>query len=65
MDAEKHEPGNRAALSIRETAAVLGLSRRSVERAVAAGLLRSCKVAGRRLVPRRAIDELLGDAQAA
>lgn len=54
----------RATLSIDETARVTGLSRRTVERSVAAGALASIRIGRRRLIPRVQIDELVDKALA-
>ncbi|MEZ5321294.1 MAG: helix-turn-helix domain-containing protein [Microthrixaceae bacterium] len=49
----------KAALSIRETAEVTGLSVSSVRRALAAGVLRSVKIGRRVVIPRASLDALL------
>jgi excisionase family DNA binding protein len=51
----------RRALSIRETAEVLNLSRASVYRAINTGRLGAVRVGARRLVPIAAIDALLAE----
>jgi excisionase family DNA binding protein len=53
----------RVALGVSEVASILGLGRRTVERAVAAGVLASFRFRGRRLVPVAAVRELLAEAQ--
>ena len=52
---------SRATYSVGEVAEMLGLSRRAIYDAVERGELRSVAIGRRRLIPRRVIDELLGD----
>lgn len=55
-------PSGRLAHSVIEAAALLGISRTSVYTLLTSGALRSVRVAGRRLIPRAAIEELLNKA---
>ena len=50
---------DRLMLSVSEVALYLGLSRRTIERAIADGWLPSTTLRRRRLIPREAVDELL------
>lgn len=59
-----NEPLSRRALSVDETARVMGLCRASVYRAIAAGKLKTIKLGARRLIPSEAIDALLRDGAA-
>lgn len=52
-------PDDRAALSVRETCAVLGCSRVWIYSLMRRGRLRTIKIGGKRLVPTTAIAELL------
>ena len=53
----------RRALSVRETAAQLGVSVRLVAKAIANGALPSFKFGDRRLIPVDAVEELLAQAR--
>ena len=61
----KHEDPSSAhtdekiALSIRDAASLLGVSQRTIERLIADGRLRSVTLARRRLIPRKAIEDLI------
>jgi excisionase family DNA binding protein len=52
-------PENRA-FHVKEAAAVYRLSRSTLYKLMAAGTLRSVKLGGRRLIPRDAIEALIG-----
>ena len=54
----------RRTLTVTETAAVLGICRCGVYKLFADGKLQSALIAGRRLVPREAIDAMIEAAQA-
>jgi predicted DNA-binding transcriptional regulator AlpA len=55
-------PPVRALHPIRETEVILGLSRASIYRLIARGLLDARRVLGRRMVTRASIDELVASA---
>lgn len=57
------EPAQRAALSVPEFAALLGLSRSMAYSLVESGRIRSLWVGRRILVPRAAIDDLVAEAK--
>ena len=59
MSSSNRKPPERRALSIKETADTLGLSRSTAYRLIAEGKLATLKIGGRRLVPVAAIDVLL------
>lgn len=52
----------KATLSIKETAKYLGIAELTVRKAVALGEIPSFRLSGRVLIPRRAIEDLLGGA---
>jgi excisionase family DNA binding protein len=58
-DATPGRDAERLTLSVREAASVLGVSQRTIERLVADGTLRSVTLNRRRLIPRKALDELV------
>ncbi len=51
------------AVSPEEAARLLGIGRTNLFRLLETGAVRSVKVGSRRLIPRRALDELLADAE--
>ncbi len=53
-------PVERMAYTPREAAAALGISRRSLDRAVARGDLRAARIGGAVRIPRAELDRLLG-----
>lgn len=56
--------GERAALSVRDTCACLGVGRTTVYKLLEEQKLRSIKIGDRRLVLRASVDELLAQASA-
>jgi len=58
-DAQGRTPTEREALSVGETARVLGLGRGAAYQAVASGEIPSLRIGGRILVPRRQLERLL------
>lgn len=54
-------PRQPVTFSIKETAELLGVSPRTVQRQITDGSIQSLKIGARRLVPRTELDRLLGN----
>lgn len=65
VDTPTPTPEAPALLSIAETARTLGVSRRTVERAIADGTLPAIRIARRRLIEREAVAEFIAAAREA